>query len=140
MVLVLDSSQVAPASTTIVAKPWYATPIAPLSVPVPLADASSRVLLALLLAVTRPTDTAPGSSTRRLLPVPPSDSAMPLPPLMVPALVSVPPAVRYTPIPALPVIPPSLTTVPGAPLTSRPSLPPAIEPVAVLVTEPPAFR
>ena len=53
-----------PLSTVTVPKLRNCVP-RPLSVPVPPPDASSRVLLALVLAATRPLNTAPGSTTSR---------------------------------------------------------------------------
>ena len=60
------SVQVAPASTTSVWK-WLKAVFTPLIEPVLPPPASSRVFVPLLFAPTFPTNTAPGSTTRRLV-------------------------------------------------------------------------
>ena len=45
--------------------------------PIEAAEASSRVLLLLVPPVTTPVNPNPGSSTSRLLPVPPNETAVP---------------------------------------------------------------
>jgi hypothetical protein len=60
------------------------------SVPALPPDASSKVLVALVVAATLPLNTAPGSTTSRLLPAPSNVIAVPPLPVMVPAFITVP--------------------------------------------------
>jgi hypothetical protein len=91
--LALVSCHDAPLSTITVPKLVKLVP-RPLRVPVLPPEASSRTLLALVLAITLPLNTAPGSTTSRPVAVPVNSTAAPALTAIVPAFVTVPPESR----------------------------------------------
>src|SRR5215472_609020 len=135
-VLVRFSRQLAPLSTVTRPKPLKVVPPTLLRVPVPDPAASSSWLFA-PVAVMVPLSTELGYSLSGLLP-PLSLTAFLA--LMVPALITVPPAPRSTPNPVVPfaVIVPKLMTVAAAPVPRTPVTGAAIVPVEVLVRTSPA--